>query len=268
MIKAFKVTLLVSITVVLLIGGQNNAYAQNRLETSPEPEIRDEGSQRVPSSRPRIWLIIAKAVIDALCVEYGDCPPAYSQPSEVPGESRPSLRRGNGSSGNNLTHARPRNLNPEGPSNTTPAPTSEQPRFLFTTPVGWQRYDSLSSVTVAPSSEYVNGNLTNGVMLGLFDLKYEDFLTGTERYVRQLMSVNKYFRRIGAPESSSYNGVPCLTIRMQGQSPKTKYIEQAVVYTCKRSPTQLFYVVTVNSGPNASRFDEVNVRITQSIRFP
>ena len=122
-------------------------------------------------------------------------------------------------------------------------------------------------MTVAPPSEYINGNLTNGVILGLFNLNYSDFETGTEMYIRQSMSNNTFLRRVGQPQSSTYNGVPCITNRLEGRSPKTHSVEHVVVYTCKRSPVKLFYVVTVNSGASAKWYEEMNNRITQSISF-
>jgi hypothetical protein len=143
----------------------------------------------------------------------------------------------------------------------------QRPSFFFNTPTGWQTYGDQSSVTVAPPSEYVNGDLRNGVILGLFDLNNTSFETGAETYVRQLVSNNKYLRRIGWPQSHIVDNVPCITNRLEGLSPKTRVIENVVVYTCKRNAQKLFYVVTVNSGPNASLYEEANNRITQTISF-
>ncbi len=122
-------------------------------------------------------------------------------------------------------------------------------------------------MTVALPSEYIKGNLTNGVILGLFDLKSASFENGTETYVRQLAATNKYLIRVGQPESNIVDNVPCITNRMEGQSPKTHNAEHVVVYTCKRNAMKLFYVVTVNSGLNARQYEEENNGITRSISF-
>jgi hypothetical protein len=122
-------------------------------------------------------------------------------------------------------------------------------------------------VTVARPSEFVNGDLTNGVILGLFDLNGASFERSTEAYVRGLNSSNKYLKRVGWPESNIVNNISCITTRLEGQSPKTQYIENVTVYACKRNPQKLFYVVTVNSGPNANRYEDENRRITQTISF-
>jgi hypothetical protein len=216
-----------------------------------EPSTREDRGSQTPSSTRRILLNIAKAVVEVLCAEYGNCTSPSGAPTETTAPS-------SGEEGRYLT--------PDfAGDNLRSAP--RQRGFSFAPPTGWQTYEEQSSVTVARPSEYVNADLANGVILGLFDLNGASFETGAESYVRDLISNNKYLKRVGWPESNVVNNVPCITTRMEGQSPKTHHIEKVVVYACKRSTRKLFYVVTVNSGPHSNWYDEQNLRITQSISF-
>lgn len=253
MIKNRKQVWLTAVICVSLLGQQTAVFAQN-VSAPREPTTPEVRGPQAPSATRRILLNIARAVIEVLCAEYGDCPSNNSSaPSETttpdPREERKYLTP---SFAGNSARTRP-----------APAPRG----FSFDTPLGWQAYEDQSSVTLARPSEYRNGDLLNGVILGLYDLNGAGFETGTETYVRALISNNKYLRRIGGAESSLINNVPCITSRMEGESPKTRYVEKVVVYTCRRNSSKLFYAVTVNSGPNAERFEEENGRVTQTISF-
>lgn len=250
MTKIHKPICLIAVICILFLSGQATMYAQN-IGVPPEPSTRERNAPQTPSAKRRILLNIAKAVIEVLCAEFGDCPATSNSSTET---TTPDSREGG------------RYLNP-GSTGASSRAAPLQRNFSFNTPSGWQPFEDQTSVTVALPSEYINGDLTNGVILGLFDLNGANFETGTESYVRQLVSNNKYLRRVGWPQNSPVDNVPCVTNRMEGLSPKTRYIENVVVYTCRRSTQKLFYVVTVNSGPNANRYEEENNRITQSISF-
>lgn len=249
-----RVHKLICMTVVIWISflyGQATTYAQN-VEATREPSTRDGGGvPKAPSATRRVLLNIAKAVVEVLCAEYGDCPSSGDRPAET---TSPDSREGR-------AYRTPSFVG----GNSRPAPRGRG--FSFDTPPGWQTYEDQASVTVAQPSEYTDGNLTNGVILGLSDLNSAGFEAGAEAYVRGLLSNNKYLKRIGWPERNVVDNVPCVTSRMEGLSPKTHYTEKVVVYACRRSSQQLFYVVTVNSGPDANRYDEHNLHITQSVSF-
>jgi hypothetical protein len=252
MVKIHKPTCLTVLICVSFLSGQATASAQN-VGVPREPSTQEGRVPQSPPATRRILVNIAAAVIRVLCAEYGNCPATSNHPSETTtprsGEEERYQNRGFAGDGSSLRLA------------------PGQRAFSFDTPSGWQTYEEQSSVTVARPSEYVNGDLTNGVMLGLFDLNGASFERGTEAYVRGLNSSNKYLKRVGWPESSVVNNIPCITTRMEGLSPKTQYIENVVVYACKRSTQKLFYVVTVNSGPNANQYEDENRRITQTISF-
>jgi len=248
-----KIKKQICLTVVIYISflsGPATVSAQN-IGVPPEPSTRESRVPQTSSATRRILLNIAKAVIEALCTEYRDCSSNGTPPTET-------TERGHVEDGRRLT---------PGVAGDSSRIASTERGFSFDTPPGWQTYENQSSMTVARPSEYIDGNLTNGVILGLFDLNGASFESGTEMYVRGLISNNKYVKRVGWPESNVVSNVPCITNRMEGRSPKTSYVEKVVVYTCQRSPQKLFYVVTVNSGPDAGRYDEQNLRITQSISF-
>lgn len=248
MAKTHNPFCLTVVICILLLSGQAVAYAQDSGVTR---ETTSEGnSTQVPSGKRRILINIAKAVVDVLCAEYGNCTANRNNPAET---STGAKELG-------------RYLTP-GFAGTNSSSDPQQRSFSFSTPSGWQTFEGKTSVTVAPRSEYVNNNLVNGVILGLFDLNNASFESGTETYVRGLLSDNRYLKRVGWPETSVVSSVPCITNRMEGQSPQTHYLEKVVVYTCKRSSLKLFYVVTVNSGPNANQYEEENNRMTQTISF-
>jgi len=80
-----KLILLTTISYVLFSGGQNIAYAQSRNIEAPREPTTGEGTGTSPqtsSAKRRILLNIAKAVIDVLCTETGDCP-STSNPSST-----------------------------------------------------------------------------------------------------------------------------------------------------------------------------------------
>lgn len=246
MAKIHKQMCLTAVLCILFLGGQATTHAQN-IGVPQEPSSTEPGP-RIPSAKRRILENMAKAVLRVLCTELGDCMSETSTDSSRSG-----------------TRESDRNGTPGFAGNVSSSPQNRS--FSFHTPLGWQSYEEQSSVTVAQPGEYTNGNLTNGVILGLADLNNASLESGTENYVRALISNNKYLRRVGWPEGQTVNNVPCMTTRMEGQSPNTRYLEKVVVYTCMRSSQKLFYVVTVNSGPHANQFEGENSRITQSISF-
>lgn len=252
MTKIIKRMLPGAALLVLVLGVQVGVRAQT-VEPQREPSANGGSVPQPPSAKRRILLNIARAVIDVLCAEYGDCRSTTNTPST--GTAEPTARDDR------------RYLGPgfAGPYASTPA--AGRLSFSYATPPGWQSYEGQRSVTVALPGEYVNGDLANGVILGLLDLNNAGFEAATETYVRETIVNNKYLRRIGGPQSDAVDGVPCIINRMEGLSPKTHYVESVVAYTCRRSPQELFYVVTVNSGPYAGRYEEENSRITQSISF-
>lgn len=239
-----------------LFSSQGQGYAQSRRVTRETSTSENDDRQPLPT-RGRLWRVIAVAVLEALCSEYGDCH-SSGTPAET---SRPETPRPETSRRENERYLTP------GFGGANTKSEVRQRGFSFATPLGWQSYEDQSSVTVAQPSEYSNGNLTNGVILGLFDLNGGSFEAGNEKYVTGLISNNRYLKRVGWSESDVVNNVPCITTRMEGQSPQTHYFEKVVVYACKRNTQKLFYVVTVNSGPNANQFEGENNRITQSISF-
>ena len=252
--KLHRQLILTAAVCVCVLGGQVKIYSQN--VTAPrEPAPSESDGVKTPSTGTRIWTAVLRAVARAVCEESGGCPRTSDTPAGTESEPRNGLDR------------QPRiNLEPD--SRTLPAgPNHASRKFSFFTPSGWQAYDDQSSVTVAPASEYINGNLVNGVILGLADLSNTTFEAGTDRYVRGLLSANKYLRRVGRSESSIVNSVPCITTRLNGLSPQTGYTENVAIYTCQRSAQALFYVVSVNSGPNAGRYEEESSRVIQSISF-
>ena len=249
MIKTKPICLTAALCISFL-SGQAVAYAQTTVVTSETSRSESTRSQE-PSAKRRILINIASAVVKVLCAESGNCEGDRNTPAETstPGD-RETGRYGTPGfvGGDSSSNSQPRS-------------------FSFSTPSGWQAFEGKTSVTIAPRSEYINDNLINGVILGLFDLNNASFESGTERYVRGLLSGNRYLKRVGWPETNVIDNVPCTTNRMEGQSPQTNYLEKVVVYTCRRSAQKLFYVVTVNSGPNASQFEEGNNRLTQTISF-
>jgi len=252
--KLHKQLILTALICVCVSGGQAKVYSQN--VTAPrEPAPSETDGVKTPSTGSRFWIVVLGAVARAVCEETGRCPRTGDTPPATESEPRNGLER------------QPRiNLEPD--SNVVPAgPNHTSRKFSFFTPSGWQAYDEQSSTTVAPASEYINGNLSNGVILGLSDLNGTTFEAGTDRYVRGLLSANKYLRRVGRSESSVVNSVPCITTRLNGLSPQTGYTENVAIYTCQRSAQAFFYVVSVNSGPNASRYEEEGSRVIQSISF-
>ena len=246
--RALKPLLLTAIMCVVVLGGQSITTAQHVTlpRESSTPEI--EGPK---SSRGKTTLeTIIRVLTEIACKKYGECPQTTSEPAEKPSPDPQGLDGGR----------RPAPMEPY----SRPEPARG---FSYHVPPGWRAHEETAAVTVAPSSEYINGNLTNGVMFGLNDLNGATFEAGTERYIRGVLSVNKYLRRVAPSESSLINGVSCLTTYLEGLSPQTQTMEKATVYTCRRSSQQLFYVVNVTSGPNAHRYEEQNSRITQSISF-
>lgn len=249
--KILTLTSLLCIVLVLQFSGISQPL-QNRQPRLVPNDTPTDGNSQSPSVKRRILISIAKAVMDALCKETGDCPSTSETPTGT-GEPTGREQLRSDATGSDLA------------GNSTSAIAGRD--FSFATPDGWQRHEGQSSVTVAPPSGYVDGNLTNGVILGLFPLTNVSFEKSTEAYVKQLISGNKYLKRVGPPESNNIQGVPCITNRFEGVSPRTRELERVVVYTFRRNALNLFYVDTVNSGPNANGYEIENGRITQSINF-
>ncbi|MDX6613584.1 MAG: hypothetical protein QOD75_2770 [Blastocatellia bacterium] len=251
MSKRSKPLLVVGVLIVVL-GCMTSGHGQG-MDVPGNPS--GEASRIPRSSRTnRVLLHIADALIQVYCRETGRCPSSTNSSSE-PVESTPKAFD---------TNAYPRLS--RSPSSDLNQPSTHL-NFSFVAPLGWQRFDDIGSVTLAPSSQYSGGSLTNGVILGLFDFSSSTFEKGAEKHLQELKSANKYLKRIGGPVSETVDGVPCVTNRLAGVSPKSSYTEQVVVYACKRSPIKLFYLITVNSGPNAAQYEEQNIGISRSITF-
>jgi len=255
MMKIHKHLILIALISVWIFGGQSTMNAQN-VTVPREPTPPGSDSPKQTSQTTRILLDIVGAVARVICEDLCKCPPT----TDTPAESESRTRREFG-----------RTPTLVGTPTSQPADPgyNSQPRrsFSFLTPTGWNAYEESSSVTVAAPSEYINGNLANGVIFGLFDLNGASFESGSDRYVRAILSANKYLKRVGRPESSVSNAVPCITTRLGGPSRHTGYTENVVIYTCHRNAQNLLYVVNVTSGPNANRYEVENNRVIQSLNF-
>ena len=173
----YKPICLTAVICISLLSGQAVAYAQTP-GIAGETSTRESNGPQVPSAKRRMVLNIARAVLEVLCAEYGDCTSTRNPPTET---TAPGAREDE------------RYLTP-GFAGTSSSSVPEQRSFSFNTPSGWQAFEGQASVTVAPPSEYINGNLINGVILGLFNLNGTSFEKGTETYVRGLISENKYLK--------------------------------------------------------------------------
>jgi hypothetical protein len=252
----------ISLIALLIMLSPFSTVLGQRMEAPKDRTQRDDERISQPRSRAKqVLLNIAGAVLQALCEETGRCPSARdtsaenSDPSCQGFDRRPTLIPPSPSDPSSLGNTR----SSDGKSSFL--------NFSFSIPSGWQRYDEISSVTLAAPNEYLYGNLTNGVILGLYDMSTVSFEKGAEKYVKELMSNNKYLKRVSSPEGSVVDGIPCMVNRLAGQSPKSGYAEQVVVHACKQSEIKIFYLVTVISGPNVDRYDNDNNRIAQSIVF-
>lgn len=219
---------------------------------------------KIPQNRSRaktVLINIAGAVLEVLCIETGRCAPIPNSRTEPP-EPTPQGFDRRGTAGVPTLSRAPTPI----PDNSGPVRASHL-NFSFTIPSGWQRYDNVSSVTLARQDQYTSGNLLNGVILGLYDVSTSNFEKGAARYASDLISQNKYLKPVTFPENTVVDGVSCIVNRLAGRSPKSGYDEQVVVYACKRSPIKMFYLVTVNSGPNSTQFDQYNESIARSLSF-
>ena len=242
--------------IAFCVGGQVTTFAQN-VNVPRESTPNETEGPKAPSTGQAIMMDLIGAMARVICEHVGKCPPSGDAP--VVTEPRTQRELGGGRTPIEPTRTR-RSAEPS----YTLAP---RPSFSYFTPSGWRAFEEQSSITVAPQSEYTNGNLANGVIFGLADLNGASFESGTNRYVRGILSANKYLKRIGRSESSVINNVPCITSRLAGPSPQSGYTEHVEIYTCQRSAENLFYVVNVTSGPNANLYLQENSRVIQSISF-
>jgi len=242
--------------IAFCVGGQVTTFAQS-VAVPREPTPNETEGRKAPSAGQTLVTDLIGAIARVVCEHAGKCLPSgdTSTPTETPTEKGFGRRR---------TPIEPIRTGRSAEPTFTLSP---RPSFAYFTPSGWRAFEAQSSITVAPQSEYTNGNLSNGVIFGLADLNGGSFESGTDRYVRGILSANKYLKRIGRSESSVINTVPCTTSRLAGPSPQTGYTENVEIYTCQRSAENLFYVVNVTSGPNANLYLQENSRVIQSISF-
>lgn len=242
--------------IAFCFGGQVTTFAQN-VTVPREPARNETEGPKEPSAGQSLLKDLVGVIARVVCEHAGKCQPSgdTSTPTETPAEK---------GFGRGRTPVEPIRAGRSAESSYTLAP---RPSFAYFTPPGWRAFEDQSSITVAPQSEYTNGNLSNGVIFGLSDLNGASFESGTDRYVRGILSANKYLKRIGRSESSVINNVPCITSRLAGPSPQSGYTENVEIYTCQRSAENLFYVVNVTSGPNANLYLQENSRVIQSINF-
>jgi hypothetical protein len=242
--------------IAFCVGGQVTTFAQN-VTVPREPTPNETEGPKAPSTGQTIMMDLIGAVARVICEHAGKCPPSGDTP--VVTEPRTQREFGRGRTPIEVTRT--------GRSAEPSYTLAPRPSFSYFTPSGWRAFEEQSSITIAPQSEYTNGNLANGVIFGLADLNGASFESGTNRYVRGLLSANKYLKRIRRSESSIINNVPCITSRLAGPSPQSGYTENVEIYTCQRSAENLFYVVNVTSGPNANLYLQENSRVIQSISF-
>jgi hypothetical protein len=242
--------------IAFCFGGQVTTFAQN-VTVPREPTPNETEGPKEPSAGQSLLKDLVGVIARVVCEHAGKC-----QPSGDP--STPTETSAEKGFGRGRTPVEPIRRGRSAEPSYTLAP---RPSFAYSTPSGWRAFEDQSSITVAPQSEYTNGNLSNGVIFGLSDLNGASFESGTDRYVRGILSANKYLKRIGRSESSVINNVPCITSRLVGPSPHSGYTENVEIYTCQRSAENLFYVVNVTSGPNANLYLQENRRVIQSINF-
>lgn len=242
--------------IVFCVGGQVTTSAQN-VTVPRESTPNETQGPKTPSAGQALLRDLVGAIARVVCEHAGKCPPSGDTPSatETPAEK---------GFGRVRTPLEPTRTDRSSEPSYTLA---QRPSFAYFTPSGWRAFEEQSSITIAPESEYINGNLSNGVIFGLSDLNGASFESGTDRYVRGILSANKYLKRIGRSEGSIINTVPCITSRLAGPSPQSGYTENVEIYTCQRSAENLFYVVNVTSGPNANLYLQENSRVIQSLSF-
>jgi hypothetical protein len=242
--------------IAFCFGGQVTTFAQN-VTVPREPTPTETEGPKAPSAGQTLVRDLIGAIARVVCEHSGKCLPSSDTPTQTETPTEKGFGRGR----------TPIESNRTGRSAEPSYTLAPRPSFAYFTPSGWRAFEEQSSITVAPQSEYINGNLANGVIFGLADLNGASFESGTYRYVRGILSANKYLKRIGRSESSVINNVSCITSRLAGPSPQSGYTENVEIYTCQHSAENLFYVVNVTSGPNASQFLQENSRVIQSISF-
>jgi hypothetical protein len=240
-----KPVLLIAAVSIFVISGHATTYAQNATVPRESP-TEGADSPKPPSRGTRAIQILLGALTQIVCEEAGNCPQPITTPTETetPGFTRDST-----------------------PMSTVRRSKAVARDFSYHTPRGWRAYEDGSSVTVARPSEYVNGNLSNGVVFGLADLNGASFASGADKYVRDMLSANTYLKQVGSAETNSGTMVSCITKRFAGLSPQTAQTEDVVVHTCRRNAQKLLYVVSVTSGPNSSRHEDENNSVIQSLSF-
>jgi hypothetical protein len=254
--KMHRQLLWVALICVCVLSSQATTFAQN-VTVPREPAPGESDGPRRPSAKEQLIRELIGVMARVICEHSGECPRSADVPREA--ETRPQSELAPG--GTRIERKR------TGRSSTPSYDLAPSRNFSFFTPLGWRSYEEQTSVTVAPPNEYLNGNLANGVIFGLADLNGKSFESGTDKYVRELLSANKYLTRVGRPESSVFNTVPCITSRLTGPSPQNGYTENVEIYTCQRNAQHLFYVVNVTSGPDPSRYVEENSRVIRSLSF-
>ncbi len=242
--------------IAFCVGGQVTTFAQN-VTVPRETTPNETEGPKAPSAGQTLVRDLIGAIARVVCEHSGKCPPSSDTSTQTETPTEKGFGRGR-------TPIEPIRTGRSTDPNYTLAP---RPGFAYYTPSGWRAFEEQSSITVAPQSEYMNGNLFNGVIFGLSDLNGASFESGTDRYVRGILSANKYLKRTGRSERSVINSVPCITSRLAGPSPQRGYTENVEIYTCQRSAENLFYVVNVTSGPNANLYLQENSRVIQSISF-
>jgi hypothetical protein len=120
--------------------------------------------------------------------------------------------------------------------------------YSVNVPADWQEFPGGTLSVFAPQGEYVNSNLTCGVIIGTIAIGAADLPGATESYVNALLRANTYLSINGGYQRTSVSSQDAITVTLIGRSPVTGRDEVVKVVTVRTGGNKLLYINVVAQG--------------------
>ena len=161
------------------------------------------------------------------------------------------------------------------PGQPVPPPSAENRTisagiFQASVPGNWMTVRGQNSVRVVPQNGYgdVNGQtvFTHGVEFGVVGAASRDLQEATAAWLKGVAQGNPNIKLAGEVQGAKMSGSPAIYVPLSNPS-ALGGLERVTVYTAFLGDGSLFYYLTVAPEKEAQAYQQVFVRIGQTIRF-
>lgn len=143
--------------------------------------------------------------------------------------------------------------------------------FRILVPENWREFTEGNSVTFAPDGAYGNSQgqsvFTHGAIVGVAQVRTNDLLAASDRYIAGILQGNNYLRAEGNYKQGGIGGRDAFRRRLSGNSTITNRKEVVDVYTSIIGDGVLFFMVQVAPNNEQGQYKNAFAEMVESVAF-